>query len=114
MKVSLKEAYEHARKALPGFNVKVQVEIGDTYGRNDESIKWSLSARKDKAESKDQTFYANDEIFAVALANLSAEIKGKEMAPIEDVVVSSADEKPGAEKPQELPPAPAKEGEINF
>lgn len=85
MKVSLKEAYEHTKKALPGYNVEVHAEIGDYYGdRADGKIKWSLSVRKSDGK---ETFFSDDEIFAVALANLTVEIKGKEMTAVEDVEV---------------------------
>jgi hypothetical protein len=110
MKVSLKEAYSHARTALPSHTVQVEVHIGNTWdSNNDGKIVWHIAARKDNESS-----YSSHEVFAVALANLTVEIKGKAMKPVEDMHVEQGEQinvqepvsaiKPeGSIKPEDIP-----------
>lgn len=86
MRTSIKEVYSIAKRALPGCEIAVSVELGSVYSwkkKEENRAEWTISAKKDEGEVKSET----DEIFSVALSKLVAEIARTESSPIEDVVV---------------------------
>ena len=87
MKTSIKEAFEIVKKALPDHKISVSVkldEIWTSLSDPERSMKWELQA---KSPRDNDYIYGNDEIFAIALANIVAEAGRSRMKPAEDVVV---------------------------
>ena len=99
MKVSIKEAYAIAKKALPEYHIQIDVQIGKvpyySEPKGTEWIEWTITARKDK-NTKSCT--ESDEMFSVALGKLCAEL-GRQSAKVASDVEVEEPEKPeeGAE-----------------
>jgi hypothetical protein len=95
MKVSLKEAYEIAKKALPNHRVEVTVKYGTDHWDKEEKLQWRVQAETINDEyQKVKSESSSDEIFALALSNVVSELRRESAVVVEDVDVD--DEKPKA------------------
>lgn len=90
MKLTIKEAYKIATKALPAYRVEVEVSFGQSrWGSNKVKLQWKVSAVHN--ESSDY-ISENDELFSIALAKVIAESTRASMKPAEDIEVEQEED----------------------
>lgn len=102
MKTTIKEVYKHARSVFPEGRLTVKVSYGKNVYRDEEKerVEWEINLRTESNEYLSET----DEIFAIALARLQAEVIRAEAKPVEDVEVeqTTATDSSEEEKPDEV------------
>lgn len=87
MKITIKEAFATAQKALPNHKISVEVKMSNRYSYKDEEvpkITWEIWA---EPKEGGENAYDSDEIFIIALSKVMAELNRATSKPIEDVAV---------------------------